>query len=94
MEDNIVTRGIKFVEDGQTILVSTIQSKEVYDTYLQIRFTFEPNVLALEYVIADNESGEIRMITSRGIRFYSGPLFNQLSAWFNEIVPLWLQLRD
>lgn len=87
--NNIITRHISFVENGQTYLVSTRKQNEYSKEYLRVRFVFESNSSGLEYIVVDNEMGDAQMITSRGNQFYSGTLFDQLLTWFNEIEMHW-----
>ena len=81
-------RHITFYQGGEPTLVPAHSQIENTRTALKVKFVFEPNTAAteLEYVIADNEQGYIRMVTSKGNQFNAGSLFDQLYVWFDYIV--------
>lgn len=55
---------------------------------LKVRFTFQPSTgdSLMDDVIADNENGQIKMVTAKGKEFKTGPLFDQLYVWYDYIV--------
>ncbi len=82
------TRHIIIKTTKGSFLVPTHSYIEQTGNVVKVKFTFDKNLSSpeFEYVIADNEDGYIRMVTSKGIGFNSGSLFDQLFVWFDFII--------
>jgi hypothetical protein len=82
------TRHISFFKSGETLLVPTHSQVERLKDKIKVRFTFQKDNAATEIdeIIADNEHGYVRMVTSKGADFNAGPLFDQLYVWYDYIV--------
>ncbi|MEO7214213.1 MAG: hypothetical protein ABIR72_18805 [Mucilaginibacter sp.] len=81
-------RHISFYKGGETFLVPAQSEVERKQDKIKVRFRFQQDKLPAEIdeVIADNEQGFVRMVTSKGKEFTAGPLFDQLYVWYDYIV--------
>ena len=81
-------RHISFYKGGETLLVPAQSQVERKKDKIKVRFQFPEGNTATEIdeVIADNEQGYVRMVTSKGKEFSAGPLFDQLYVWYDYIV--------
>ncbi len=80
-------RHISFYKGGETLLVPAQSQVERKNDKIKVRFQFQDNeATEIEEVIADNEQGYVRMVTSKGKEFSAGPLFDQLYVWYDYIV--------
>ncbi len=80
-------RHISFYKSGETLLVPAQSQVERLKGKIKVRFTFpKNNATEIEEVVADNEEGYVRMVTSKGAEFNAGPLFDQLYVWYDYIV--------
>jgi hypothetical protein len=80
-------RHISFYKGGETLLVPAQSQVERKKDKIKVRFQFQDNeATEIEEVIADNEQGYVRMVTSNGKEFSAGPLFDQLYVWYDYIV--------
>jgi len=82
------SRHITFRMGGEAYLVPAHSHIERLKDTTKVKFIFKAGSLptGMEYVIADNENGYVRMVTSKGIEFNAGPLFDQLYVWFDYII--------
>lgn len=82
------TRYISFDKSGESKLVPAHSHVDRLNNNLKVRFTFKPESPAaeMEDIVADNESGRVRMMTAKGTEFTQGPLFDQLYVWYDYIM--------
>ncbi|MFD0765191.1 hypothetical protein ACFQZI_10030 [Mucilaginibacter lutimaris] len=81
-------RHITITNSKGGFLIPTRSLIEKNDNALKVKFIFDRTLRVpdFEYVIADNEKGYIRMVTSKGIEFNTGALFDQLFDWYDDII--------
>ncbi|MBB5395884.1 hypothetical protein [Mucilaginibacter sp. AK015] len=82
------TRHITLQTSNGYYLVPTFSQGENTADTVKVKFTFQRDFVKTEfdYVIADNEQGFVRMVTSTGEEFATGSLFDQLFIWYNYIL--------
>lgn len=82
------TRHITIITGRGGFLVPTHSQIQQSGKVLKVKFTFDKsfNIPDFDSVDADNEDGYIRMVTSKGIEFNSGGLFDQLFVWYDQIL--------
>ena len=78
-------RHISFYKGGETLLVPAQSQVERKKDKIKVRFQFQDNeATEIEEVVADNEQGYVRMVTSKGNEFSAGPLL--ISCTFGTII--------
>lgn len=82
------TRHITLQTSRGYYLVPTYSQVENVNDKVKVKFTFQRDFVKTEfdYVVADNQDGYVRMVTSKGTEFTSGSLFDQLFIWYNYIL--------
>lgn len=82
------SRHITFNLGGETFLVPAHSQIERLPGSVRVTFIFDAKAMpsGIDYVIADNKEGYVKMLTSRGNEFTSGPLFDQLFVWYDYII--------
>jgi len=79
---------ISFTNNGQTHWVVAESHVEQTEPFIKIKFRFQKNQAAtdLEFVMADNENGTVRLVTSKGEVLFKGYLYEELLGWCNSMV--------
>lgn len=85
-------RNIAFTIENQTYSIPAHSTVENHKDILQVRYTFNKTIIPLDtsYVTVYKEFETVIMITDRGNHFSSGPLYDQLLSWYNEMFNTWI----